>query len=95
MLELVGLKLPIDVQVSKLSISQSQLIEIAKALSMDANLIIMDEPNSSLSETETTRLFEVIEALKARGVAVIYVSHKIEEVLQTSTLARETHPLRR
>lgn len=81
-LDLVGLSLPLDVQASQLSISQSQLVEIAKALSMDANLIIMDEPNSSLSETETARLFEVIETLKARGVAVIYVSHKIEEVLR-------------
>jgi ABC-type sugar transport system ATPase subunit len=58
------------------------LVEIAKALSMEASLIIMDEPNSSLSETETERLFEVIERLKARQVAVIYVSHKIEEVLR-------------
>lgn len=81
-LELVGLNIPVDVQVDTLSISQRQLVEIAKAMSMDANLIIMDEPNSSLSETETERLFEVIEMLKSRDVAVIYVSHKIEEVLR-------------
>jgi ribose transport system ATP-binding protein len=80
-LELVGLDIPLDVLVSKLSISQRQLVEIAKALSMHASLIIMDEPNSSLAESETERLFSVIETLKQRGVAVIYVSHKIEEVL--------------
>jgi ribose transport system ATP-binding protein len=70
-----------DVLVDKLSISQRQLVEIAKALSMNASLIIMDEPNSSLSDTETERLFSVIEMLKGRDVSVIYVSHKIEEVL--------------
>ena len=83
-LEMVGLNIPPDILVSKLSISQRQLVEIAKALSMNASLIIMDEPNSSLSESETERLFSVIETLKLRGVAVIYVSHKIEEVLQIS-----------
>ena len=81
-LEMVGLKINPRVLVSKLSISQRQLVEIAKALSMNASLIIMDEPNSSLSETETERLFEVIERLKERNVAIIYVSHKIEEVLR-------------
>jgi ABC-type sugar transport system ATPase subunit len=82
MLEQVGLNIDPHILVSDLSISQRQLVEIAKALSMDASLIIMDEPNSSLSETETERLFEVIGRLKDRRVAVIYVSHKIEEVLQ-------------
>ena len=70
--------------VQELSISQRQMVEIARALSTDATLIIMDEPNSSLSDTETERLFEVIESLKERGIAIIYVSHKIEEVLHIS-----------
>lgn len=81
-LDTVGLDIPLDILVDKLSISQRQLVEIAKAVSMNAGLIIMDEPNSSLSETETQRLFTVIETLKQRDVAVIYVSHKIEEVLR-------------
>jgi ribose transport system ATP-binding protein len=81
-LEQVGLNIDPTLLVSQLSISQRQLVEIAKAISMDASLIIMDEPNSSLSETETERLFEVIERLKETQVAVIYVSHKIEEVLR-------------
>jgi ribose transport system ATP-binding protein len=60
------------------------MIEIASALSANANLIIMDEPNASLSESESERLFSVIEALQERGIAIIYVSHKIEEVLRIS-----------
>jgi ribose transport system ATP-binding protein len=67
---------------SDLSISQRQLVEIAKALSIHARLIIMDEPNSSLSENETERLFSVIASLKGHGVSVVYVSHKIDEVLR-------------
>lgn len=82
MLSQVGLNIDPHLLVSELSISQRQLVEIAKALSMDASLLIMDEPNSSLSESESERLFEVIERLKARGVAIVYVSHKIEEVLR-------------
>jgi len=78
----VGLNIDPHLLASDLSISQRQLVEIAKALSKNANLIIMDEPNSSLSDAETERLFSVIQSLKARGVAIIYVSHKIEEVLQ-------------
>jgi ribose transport system ATP-binding protein len=71
-------------RVGSLTISQRQMIEIARALSADAKLIIMDEPNSSLSTTESEKLFEVIERLKQRGIAIIYVSHKIEEVLRIS-----------
>lgn len=80
-LDKVGLKIDPKNLVQDLSISQRQLIEIAKALSMNASLIIMDEPNSSLSDSETEILFDVIKTLRARNVSVIYVSHKIEEVL--------------
>jgi len=82
MLDIVGLDIDPKKLVGELTISQRQLVEIAKALSMNANLLIMDEPNSSLSENETERLFDVIERLKQRDVAIIFVSHKIEEVLQ-------------
>jgi len=82
MLDMVGLKLDPRTLVGELSISQRQLVEIAKALSMNASLLIMDEPNSSLSESDSEILFEVIERLKQHGVAIIYVSHKIEEVLR-------------
>ena len=78
------LELSIDPQrlVKNLSISEQQEIEIIKALSGDARLIIMDEPNSSLTDSETKRLFEIIDKLKKRGVSIVYVSHKIEEVVQ-------------
>jgi ribose transport system ATP-binding protein len=81
-LSLVGLEIDPYTIVDQLSISQRQLVEIAKALSMNAGLIMMDEPNSSLTEVETARLFQVIEDLKQKGIAVIYVSHKIAEVLK-------------
>jgi ABC-type sugar transport system ATPase subunit len=82
--EMVGLDLDPYAEVSSLSISQRQLIEISKAVSINAQLIVMDEPNSSLTERETEKLFEVIETLKAQGVAVIFISHKIDEVLHIS-----------
>jgi ABC-type sugar transport system ATPase subunit len=83
-LQRVGLEVDPHALLETLPISQQQLIEIAKALSIDAKLIIMDEPNSSLTQSESERLFEVITHLQAQGIAVIYVSHKIEEVLRIS-----------
>jgi ribose transport system ATP-binding protein len=80
----VGLYVDPHAILDTLSISHRQLIEIAKALSVNAKLIIMDEPNSSLTESESERLFEVIRSLQNQGIAVIYVSHKIEEVLRIS-----------
>ena len=80
-LHMVDLEVDPYAKVSELSISKRQLIEIAKALSIDSRLIIMDEPNSSLSDSETEVLFTCIEAMKKQGRAVVYISHKIEEVL--------------
>ena len=68
--------------VKDLSIAERQGIEIIKALSGDAGIIIMDEPNSSLTDLETKQLFSIIRRLTGSGVSVVYVSHKIEEVLQ-------------
>ncbi len=79
-LEMVGLDLSPGRLVSSLSIGQQQLVEIAKALAVDARILIMDEPTSSLSQHETLRLFEVIRDLKGRGVSVIYISHRLGEV---------------
>ncbi len=78
----VGLSIDPRTRMDKLSISQRQLVEIAKALSKNAGIIVMDEPNSSLSETESTRLFEVVEGLKKDGIAVVYISHKLDEVIK-------------
>jgi ribose transport system ATP-binding protein len=69
-----------DDMIENLSIAQRQMVEIAKALSLDARVIIMDEPTSSLTLTETERLLEVIADLKADGVSVIYISHRLAEV---------------
>jgi ribose transport system ATP-binding protein len=66
--------------VGALSIAQRQMVEIAKALSLDARLIIMDEPTSSLTLSETGRLLAVVAELKAHGVAVIYITHRLGEV---------------
>ncbi len=64
----------------QLSVAQMQLIEIAEAVSRKADLIIMDEPTSALTEKEVAHLFEIIQGLKQRGVAVIYITHKMDEV---------------
>jgi ribose transport system ATP-binding protein len=69
-----------DTLVAALSLAQMQLVEIAKALSLDARLVIMDEPTSSLTATETERLLEIIDRLKTDGVAVILISHRLAEI---------------
>jgi ribose transport system ATP-binding protein len=79
-LEKVGLNLPPWTALSSLSIAQQQLVEIAKALSTSARIIVMDEPTSSLTLTETNRLFNLIAELKSAGVSVIYISHRLMEV---------------
>ena len=66
--------------VGDLTLAQAQMIEIMKAVSSDAKLVIMDEPTSSLDNDETDRLFQTIRQLKARGVSVIYISHRMEEI---------------
>ncbi|MGB4008924.1 MAG: ATP-binding cassette domain-containing protein, partial [Bacillota bacterium] len=69
------------VPVRSLSISKQQLVEIAKAFSAGARLIIMDEPTSSLPESEVQHLFDVVRTLNRKGVSFIYISHRLEEVL--------------
>lgn len=71
-----------DKQVSDLRIGQQQIVEIAKALAQDIRVLIMDEPTSALSESEVEVLFRVINDLKSRGVSIIYISHKLDELLQ-------------
>lgn len=78
----LGVDFTPDDLVENLSIAQRQMLEIAKALSMDARIIIMDEPTSSLTLTETDKLLQVIADLKAAGVSVIYISHRLGEVKQ-------------
>ena len=81
-LKRLGMDIPTDTPVWRLSIAQQQMVEIAKALSLDARILIMDEPTSSLTLSETDRLLGVVHELKAQGVAVIYISHRLGEIEQ-------------
>ena len=67
---------------SDLRIGQQQIVEIAKALSQDVRVLIMDEPTSALSAAEVQVLFRVIDDLRKAGVAIIYISHKLDEITQ-------------
>jgi ribose transport system ATP-binding protein len=68
-------------QVRELSIAEQQMVEIAKAISLDARILIMDEPTSALTEREIKELFARIRKLKADGVSIIYISHRMEEAV--------------
>jgi ribose transport system ATP-binding protein len=70
----------VHTQVGRLAPGQKQLVEVARALSLKARVIIMDEPTSSLTQSETDRLYEVIDDLRAAGVSIIYISHRLAEV---------------
>ncbi len=80
LLDRLGVDFGPDTPVAEMSLAQRQLLEIAKALSLNAQLVIMDEPTSSLTLSETERLMRVIAWLKAQGVSVIFISHRLNEV---------------
>lgn len=80
-LDQLGLAIRADTPLSELSLAQRQLVEIAKALSLDAKVLIMDEPTSSLTLTETERLLDVVRGLREKGVSIIYISHRLGEVV--------------
>ncbi len=84
LLDEVKLSLDTRILMGALSTAQKQMVEVARALSFNARLIIMDEPTSSLTETETQTLFEIIRRLKARGVSVVFISHRMVELFQIS-----------
>ncbi|MGF6756806.1 sugar ABC transporter ATP-binding protein [Paraburkholderia sp. GAS42] len=79
-LEQVGLKKSPDTQVRNLIVAEKQMVEIAKALSRRARFLIMDEPTATLTPSETERLFTLMLKLKADGVTIVYISHKLDEV---------------
>lgn len=79
-----GIKLNPAQIVGTMSMAQRQLVEIAKALSYDAKVLIMDEPTSSLSDNEAELLFNIIEKLKQKDVAIIYISHRMDEIMRIS-----------
>lgn len=80
----VGMRVPLDTRVSELSTGERWLVMIGKALARDASMIAMDEPTASLSAAETDHLFALIRDLSASGVAILYVSHRLDEVLDLS-----------
>ncbi len=83
-LKRVGLNFPPTTPVRALTAGQMQMVEIAKALSMDARIIIMDEPTSSLTQGETEKLYEIIGMLRSTGISIIYISHRLDEVFRVT-----------
>ncbi len=78
----IGVKIKPDTLVSNLPVAQQQIVEIAKALSLDARIIVMDEPSAALTVQEVENLFKVIAELKEQGIGIVYVSHRLEEVFR-------------
>ena len=90
----LGFDFSVKEKVQNLSVAEKQLVEIAKALSVNARIIAMDEPTSSLTTKEIGKLFEIIRGLKAQGITVIYISHKLDEVFaicDSVTVLRDGH----
>jgi inositol transport system ATP-binding protein len=84
LLEQMGVDISPNIKMKYLSVAQMQMVEIAKAISNDAKVIIMDEPTSAISDKEVATLFRIIRDLKAKGVAIIYISHKMDEIFKIS-----------
>ncbi len=80
----IGIKLDLDARVEQMSVADKQLIAISRALLQNAQLIIMDEPTTALTQREVRSLFAVIKSLQARGISILFVSHKLNEVLEIS-----------
>ncbi|MGA9351080.1 MAG: sugar ABC transporter ATP-binding protein [Anaerolineae bacterium] len=78
----VGARVPATVLISDLSVAQQQMVEVAKALAVDARIIIMDEPTSALGEDEVETLFEIVGTLKEQGIAIVFITHRLEEVFR-------------
>jgi len=81
-----------DARMGSLSVAEMQMVEIVKAVSYNARIIIMDEPTSAITGREVAKLFEIIQSLKARGIAIIYISHKMDEIFRiadTITVLRD------
>jgi ribose transport system ATP-binding protein len=81
LLRRVGLSHPPDTLLSTLTVGEMQMVEIAKALALRARIIVMDEPTSSLTASESQKLFQIVRQLRADGIGIIYISHRMEEVL--------------
>ncbi|MGB6221897.1 sugar ABC transporter ATP-binding protein [Haloferula sp.] len=82
LLDLLGVDLPVEAKMRELSVAGMQTVEIARALGSEARVVIMDEPTAAISEREVRALFRAIQTLKKRGVGVVYITHKMDEVFQ-------------
>lgn len=82
LLEKLGINLNPKTKMKQLRVADQQMVEIAKAISQNARVVIMDEPTSSITDKEVDSLFEMIRGLKASGVGIIYISHKMDEIFQ-------------
>ncbi|MBE6089143.1 MAG: sugar ABC transporter ATP-binding protein [Clostridium beijerinckii] len=92
LLDSLNLKINPDEKVSNLSVAEQQMVEIAKSLLVNCKILVMDEPTAALTESETENLFRVIEELKEKGVGIIYISHRLEElerICDTVTILRD------
>ena len=78
----MGVKIPVTAKMSDLSVGQQQMVEICKALMVDAKVLIMDEPTAALTQSETEILFDVIKSLRKKGVSIVYISHRMEEIFE-------------
>ena len=81
-LDKLGVNIAPGEVMSHLSVGQQQMIEIAKALMVDAKVIIMDEPTAALTQSETEVLFKVVKSLREKGVSIVYISHRMEEIFE-------------
>ena len=82
LLKQLGLNLDVEKLCRDLTIAEQQLVEIAKALSLDAKILVMDEPSATLTQSEVDQLFRIIKELKSKGIGIIYISHRLEEVFE-------------
>lgn len=78
----MGVDIPINAVMSDLSVGQQQMVEICKALMVDAKVLIMDEPTAALTQSETEGLFKLIKSLREKGVSIVYISHRMEEIFE-------------
>lgn len=95
-LKLIGVDISLDARIQELSIANRQLIAICRALALDAKLLFMDEPTTALTKNEVDRLLDIVLGLKARNIAVVFISHKLDEVMRIAdsiTVIRDGHKI--
>ncbi|MFM9107844.1 MAG: sugar ABC transporter ATP-binding protein [Chloroflexota bacterium] len=78
----LGVSIPVDARLDRLSTAQQQMVEIAKALSRDSRILVLDEPSAVLGQRDLEHLFAVVRRLRERGVAIVYISHRLEEIFE-------------